>query len=57
MVDVVDAIAKEGWQAVVDEEAAYETIVVEGVELIRAMRTLAMRLDRAALLGSEGEEE
>ena len=43
-------MGKLNWQAIRDEEKAYATIVIAGADVIQAMRTLAMRLDRAALI-------
>ena len=44
----LDMIAKEGWQAITDEQEAYETVILDGEKMIPALRALAMRLDRGA---------
>ena len=46
----INAMAKEDWQGIIDEQQAYEIIVLQGEEVMVAMRTLAMRLDRAAIV-------
>ena len=48
--NVVDGMAREGWAAINNEMQAYETIIFKGGDVIKALRTLAMRLDRAALI-------
>jgi len=53
VINDINAMAKEGWQGIMDEQQAYETIVLQGENVMVAMRTLAMRLDRAAIVKNE----
>ena len=55
IIKMVDSIGKENWQAIKDESFAYETIILGGSDLQHAMRTLAMRLDRSAIVKSKEE--
>ena len=50
----VDSMGREGWQAIKDESGAYEKIVLEGPDFLNAIKTIAMRLDRAALAKYKG---
>jgi len=45
----VDGMARANYAAIKSEPTAYEIIILGGSDLQHAMRTLAMRLDRAAL--------
>jgi len=45
----VDYMGRHNWQAIKDEKDAYETIVLSGGDVVKALRVMAMRLDRAAL--------
>ena len=45
----IDNMGREGWQAIKDEPEAYEKIVLEGPDFLNAIKSIAMRLDRAAL--------
>ena len=45
---VVDSMGRENWQAIKEEPEAYEHIVLQGADMQYHLRTLAMRLDRAA---------
>ena len=48
-----DSLAKEGASSVLEESEAYETLMLQGENVLVALRTLAMRLDRAALVKFE----
>lgn len=50
VVHAVEMMGNNGWQAIADEEEAADLIVIEGPKLIRAFRSLAMRLDRAVMV-------
>ena len=50
----VDSMGREGWQAIKDESEAYEMIVLGGVDLLHAIKSIAMRIDRAALAKYKG---
>ena len=56
VVAAVEAMGNEGWQAIADEESAADKIVIDGPEIIRALRALAMRLDRAVTVKASGDE-
>ena len=45
----VDTMARLNWQAIKDEPTAYETLILDGENVVNALRTLAMRLDRSVL--------
>jgi len=61
---MLDSMAKEGWQAIKDEVEAseyrrfygipsvlrYETIILSSEDVLHGLKTIAMRLDRAALI-------
>ena len=53
IMNILDVCAKRNWQAISDETESYEKIILEGPDFIKAMRTLAMRLDRASLIKTE----
>ena len=46
----IENMAKLGAQQIKDEPEAYETAVLQGIEVIRSFKVLAMRFDRAALI-------
>jgi len=50
VVHAVEMMGNNQWQAIADEEAAADTIVIEGPKVIRALRALAMRLNRAVMI-------
>lgn len=50
-----DNMAKERWQAIYDEQPAYETLILQGAEVVGALKTLAMRLDRACFAKLDDE--
>lgn len=49
-IQLVEEMARLGWPQVAQEGDAADMIVIQGEEVARACRTLAMRIDRAALL-------
>ena len=51
----IDNMGREGWQAIKDEPEAYEKIVLEGPDFLNAIKSIAMRLDRAALAKYSGD--
>jgi hypothetical protein len=56
VVATVEHMGNEGYQAIVDEADAADKIVIDGPEIIRALRSLAMRLDRAVMVkATEGD--
>lgn len=46
-VESVDDAAKSDWDAITTEPEAYETLILQGTEVVRALRVLAQRMDRA----------
>ena len=52
-INVIDNMGREGWQAIKDEMDAYETTILKGTDVMVALKTIAMRLDRAALIKSQ----
>ena len=46
----IENMAKLGAQQIKDEPEAYENSVLQGIEVARSFRILAMRFDRAALI-------
>ena len=46
----IEDMAKLGAQQIKDEPEAYETAVLQGMEVARSLKILAMRFDRAALV-------
>lgn len=48
----VEQLAREGQTVIRDEEAAADTVLLSGPEVMSALRRLAMHLDRAALAGA-----
>lgn len=49
----VDGDVRTGMSYVMEESEAYETLVLGGADVSHALRVLAMRLDRAALVRFE----
>lgn len=49
-IEAVEEMARLGWEQIGQEEDAADKVVIEGADVARAFRVLAMRLDRAALL-------
>jgi len=43
-------MGRKGWQAIEQEGENADRIVIEGVEVMQAMRSLALRLDRCVLI-------
>lgn len=56
-INEVERAEKLGYQAILDEQQASETLQIQGFEVMRAMRLLALRLDRAALLNHWAQED
>ena len=48
----ITQMGRSGWQAILDESESWENIDTHAPEVIRALRIIAMRLDRAALIKS-----
>ena len=57
MIKDIDNMGREGWQAIIDEPIAYEKIVLEGPDFLNAIKSIAMRLDRSALIKYTGDEK
>lgn len=56
VVSKIETMGKHGWQAIVDEPEGADLIVIEGPKIIRALRAIAMRLDRAVMVkASKGD--
>jgi hypothetical protein len=53
--DALDALGRDGHPLLQDERTNAETVVDHGEDVLYALRTLAMRLDRAALLNAPPE--
>jgi hypothetical protein len=49
-IDLLNALAREGWTAITSESESYEVAVLDGEKVAVALKTIAMRLDRAALV-------
>ena len=49
-INELDSMAKERWQGILDEKEAYETVVLQGENVMVALRQIAMRLDRTVLV-------
>lgn len=49
-INLVDAMGREGWAAIDQESDNADLIVLQGTEVMRALRSLAMRLDRSVLI-------
>ncbi len=49
-INLVDSMGREGLQAIEQEGENADRIVIEGTEVMRAMRSLALRLDRCVLI-------
>ena len=52
-INEIEIMARQNAQQIKDEPNAYETSVLQGTEVMHALRTLAMRFDRAALIKFE----
>lgn len=50
VVRTVEDMGRDGYQAIADEELAADRIVMDGPMVIRALRDLAMRLDRSVMV-------
>lgn len=46
----ITEMGRAGWKAVLDESSAWEKLDTFGPEVLVALRSIAMRLDRAALV-------
>ena len=52
-INEIDMMGRLNWQAIRDEPEAYETIILEGENIINALRQIALRLDRSVLCKME----
>ena len=48
-VDLANSMARNGWAAIAEESAAYELLAGESDGIIRALREIAVRLDRSVV--------
>ena len=45
----LDEIGKTDFAAIKSEQTAYETIIIDGADVVYALKSMAMRFDRGAL--------
>lgn len=50
IINNIEKMARLNAQQITEESEAYETIVISGEAYIKALRTMAMRFDRAAIV-------
>ena len=53
---LLDNLAKHGSPAIMEEKENYEKIIIDGEDIIRGLRSIAQRLDRAVCIKNQIEE-
>ncbi len=56
IISQIDIMGNENWKVIQDNSDAADSLVIQGPELIRALRTIAMHLDRTVMIHASNSD-